>query len=197
MADSVGSSPRQQILPQLTTSQHTAVLAAMSNPTNTKRRSRSVAWAMAVSAAVLLAAGTGWVLCYLNSERANQTVSMNSLKQVGDPAESHDVKLAAKAPPAFGGVTPNAVTGLDGTGNPTSLHDIQFRQGGISGPTPPFGGFAGDKADGSSQSGTAATIEGTMGGHVVTNFALGCHPSHTCRDWEPPASEHPSRIIAP
>jgi general secretion pathway protein D len=47
----------------------------------------------------------------------------------------------AGPPPSYGGVSPSAVIGLDPLGNPTAVQDVQFRQGGFTGATPPFGGF--------------------------------------------------------
>ena len=67
-------------------------------------------------------------------------MSSNNLKQLGVAVKNYEDNRSS-APPAYGGVSPSAVTGLDPTGSAAQVQDIQFRQGGFNAATPPFGGF--------------------------------------------------------
>jgi Ca-activated chloride channel homolog len=149
--------------------QREKIVAAGNKPATVGKPNRRVAWAMAIGASLLLAAGSGWLLRGMNIASADHNVVSNSMKQIGVAQVNFEDKRSATA-------AADGVVALDASESMAASTDPQFRQGDISGPTPPFGGFTGYKADGSSQSGTLTTIAGTVGGQGVTNLALGTAP---------------------
>ena len=144
MTQSLAKELRTEALPTLAKNQREEILAAANTPVVATRsngkRGRRIAWIMAISASLLLAAGGGWVLRGLSTDSANRSVSSNSLKQLGLAMENYEDKRPS-VPPSYGGVSPSAVTGLDPTGSAPRVQDIQFRQGGFTAATPPLGGF--------------------------------------------------------
>ena len=144
MTQSLAQELRSEALPTLSKNQREEILAAANTPIvvgrSNGKRGRRIAWIMAISASLLLAAGGGWVLRGLSTDSANRSVSSNSLKQLGLAMENYEDKRPS-VPPSYGGVSPSAVTGLDPTGSAAQVQDIQFRQGGFTAATPPLGGF--------------------------------------------------------
>ncbi len=144
MTQSLAQELRSEALPTPKKNQREEILAAANTPivvgrSNGKRGGR-IAWIMAISASLLLAAGSGWMLRGLSTAMRIEASSSNNLQQLGLAIENHEDKRSS-VPPSYGGVSPSAVVGLDPTGSAAHVQDIQFRQGGFTAATPPFGGF--------------------------------------------------------
>ena len=144
MTQSLAQELRSEALPRPKKNQREEILAAANTPivagrSNGKRGGR-IAWIMAISASLLLAAGSGWMLRGLSTANANRYLASNNMQQLGLAIENHEDKRSS-VPPSYGGVSPSAVVGLDPTGSAAHVQDIQFRQGGFTAATPPFGGF--------------------------------------------------------
>jgi Ca-activated chloride channel homolog len=201
MTQSLAQELRSEALPALAKNQREEILAAANKPIVASRSNgkhgRRIAWIMAISASLLLAAGGGWVLRGLSTETAIRSVSSNNMQQLGLATENYEEQRLS-VPPSDGDVSPSAVVGLDPTGSATRVQGIQFRQGSFKGLTPPMSGFEtaaaqsnvsdpnqitpmqtkGDQSSSNSINGFrfADRDDGYVGGQAVTNLAIGTAP---------------------
>ena len=150
------------------------------------RAAGSVAWAMAISASLLLAAGTrlGFARTRTLDERANRNgLPATSMKQIGDPATKRTQRDTGTRPSESSAVGPQVSSA-------TRSSEIEFRQAGIDGPSAPqavstrlhprtnITDSADSHGDRRSDQQFAIRYDGinredtAMGGHGVTNFAL-------------------------